>query len=207
MEPFSVKWIVFLVFCASLFLAGCAGKETGEVMPAPPYGDILGRWTREASAYGGLDLRLAVFASYRSWPLRTAYIREYAERYQLDGDTADRLLADERARYEETEEFFLAVSTPNVKWNDLEKERSVWRIYLENDRGERTAPLKIRRLDEKDPVIRGFYPFMTPWSYGYIVSFPKYTADSDTALLEDISSFKLIITGVLGKAEVEWDME
>ncbi|MFQ5585817.1 MAG: hypothetical protein ACE5GF_03225 [Thermodesulfobacteriota bacterium] len=200
---------LLVLFCGSslALLVSCSGR--GEVKPdGPPYSRLIEKWTSEGKVYRGMESRLVVHATYRGWGLREAYVREYEKRYRLDSYQREKLLAGEKARYEEGEEFFLAVYTPEGRWNDLDRSDSVWKLYLKNDRDERVSPVEVRRVDEESPLIREFYPDLDPWSYGYVVIFPKYSEKGELPLINDETrSFTLIITGVLGQTEITWRLK
>jgi hypothetical protein len=200
--------LILLCVLSAALVASCARR--GEVKPdgGPPYAKVIKQWTREGSVYRGIESMLLLHGTYRGMELREAYTREYGERYRLDSYRVEKLVAQERAGYERSEEFFLAVYTPDEKWNDLERSDSAWRLYLRNDSGERVEPITIRRVDEESPLFREFYPKLDQWSRGYIVSFPKYSATGERPIInDDTSRFTLIITGVLGQTEIEWAMK
>jgi hypothetical protein len=203
--------LIFLIitFHLAFFIAFTGCTKQSELRPSGlSYTKALNRWTREGRIYAGFESRLVAYVTYRGWEFREAYVREYVKRYEMDSYQEDKLLADERTSHEAVEEFFLAVYTPDTKWNDLDKNNSIWNLYLKNDRGERVNPIDIKRVDEDSALIKEFYPQMDLWSYGYIIRFPKYAEVSETPLLgEDTPSFKLIITGVLGKTEIRWSFK
>jgi hypothetical protein len=198
---------ILLCMVSVTLVASCARR--GEMKPdSPPYAKLIGKWTREGSVYRGIESRLVVHATYRGLEFREAYVREYGDRYRLDDYRREKLLATERAGHERVEEFFLAVSTLDEKWNDLHRSDSVWRLYLKNDSGERVEPIAIRRVDEESPLFREFYPKLDRWSRGYIVTFPKYSEAGEAPLInDDTLRVTLVITGALGQTVIEWRMK
>jgi len=171
----------------------------------PPYTKVIEKWSSDGTVYRGIESRLILHATYRGLEFREAYAREYGERYRLEGYRIEKLVEQEGAEYERAEEFFLAVSSPNERWNDLDRSESVWRLYLKNDSGERVEPVTIRRVDEESPLFREFYPKLDQWSRGYIVTFPKYGETGEVPLInDDTRRFTLVITGALGHTEIEW---
>ena len=200
----SLKIGRFIPVVLLFLLFGCTplGRWKGE-----NYFSIFNRWTRSVRVYEDLDTRIYVSATYRVSALRRAYVEEYAERYLLSEDLKEGLLRKEMEEAEGVNEFFLAVFTPDERWNDLDREDSVWSLYLVDDRGRRLLPISIRRIREEDPVIREFYPSLDLWSFGYMVRFPAYTEDGEPFPGPDTRSVTLIITGALGRAELTWSME
>ncbi|MFQ5329757.1 MAG: hypothetical protein ACE5D4_07200 [Thermodesulfobacteriota bacterium] len=207
-KSFLTSLSILLCLLSVTLLPSCAKR--GEVKPdgRPPYAKVIVKWTSEGSVYRGIESRLILHATYRGLEFREAYAREYGERYRLDGYRIEKLVEQERKEHERADEFFLAVSTPDEGWNDLERDDSIWRLYLKSNSGERVEPVAIRRVDEESPLFREFYPKLDQWSRGYIVSFPKYSATGERPLInDDTSRFTLIITGLLGHTEIEWQME
>jgi len=205
-----LPYILFVIYVLFIIIfSGCATKKepVSPVSNDIPYSKVVKQLTREGRVYNGLELRLTIYATYKSWSLREAYLREYASAYKLDSDKIKLLTEKYRAIDAKMNEFFLAVTTLDPQWNDLAKNHSIWRVYLENGRGERVDPLKIKRINEKDPAIRELYPRLDHWNFGYVASFPKYSTEGKVPFLEDTKSFKLVITGSLGKSEIEWTTE
>lgn len=70
------------------------------------------------------------------------------------------------------------------------------------------APIEIKKVDAESPLIKEFYPYLDPWSSGYIIKFPKYTISGDKPFPdEEEGYFKLIVTSVVGSAELEWQIK
>ncbi|MBI5893673.1 MAG: hypothetical protein HZB79_08505 [Deltaproteobacteria bacterium] len=203
------KDLFLLATCILLLVTvftGCAGKkEIVKPQPAKDYSDILSQWTKSKKVYENLETKLYIYATYKSWQWRDAYIDEYAKRYMMDALQKENILAREKEINERFNEFFLSIYTPEIKWNDFDKKDSIWSIYLEDDKGERVSPLEITRVDENNPLVREFFPHMDLWSFGYIVRFPKYLPTGKEPFPSSASkSMKLIITGAVGKTQLEW---
>lgn len=200
---FTFHFLLFTVF------TGCAAKkEAVKPEPAKDYFAVLNQWTRSQKVYDNLETKLYVYSTYKSWKWREAYVDEYAKRYVFDAVQKENILAREKETNEKFNEFFLSIYTPEIKWNDFDKKDSIWNIYLEDDKGERTAPIEITRVDENNPLTREFFPYMDLWSYGYIVKFTKYLPTGGEPFPSPSSkSVKLIITGAVGKAQLEWKPE
>ncbi len=190
--------IILLLF----ILSGCTPMWKGK-----GYFLLFDRWTRSVRIYEDLDTRMYVSATYMVPALRRAYVEEYGRRYLLGRELKEALLKKETEEARKENRFFLSVFTPFERWNDLDRPDSIWRLYLEDDRGRRLKPLSIRRVKEEDPVIREFYPSLDLWSFGYIVTFPASTEDGGPFPGKGAKAITLIITGVLGKAELRWSIQ
>ncbi|MBI5874704.1 MAG: hypothetical protein HZB81_02475 [Deltaproteobacteria bacterium] len=172
------------------------------------YFDILPQMTKGKKVIDNLDSKLFIYATYKNWPLKEAYVEEYARRYQMDNYQKDRLNVSEKESDERFNEFFVAVYTPDERWNDFDQPLSIWKIYMEDEKGNRAYPLEIKKVDVNSPLIREFYPHLDLWSSGYIVKFPKYmTIGEEPFPGKDANYFKLIVTGVVGRAELEWKLK
>ena len=196
-------WILNSGFCI-LFFIGCAAKEEA-IKPSLGYFDILPQVTKSKKVIDNLDSKLFVYATYKNWALREAYVDEYARRYQMDEGQKETLQEREKGLEERFNEFFIAVYTPDARWNDFNTRESIWRVYLEDDKGSRVSPIEIKKVDVDSPFIREFYPYLDLWSSGYIIRFPKYMIGGEEPFPEkDTNYFKLIITGVVASATLEW---
>jgi len=200
--------LLFTVHCSLLTVfTGCAAKEEA-IKPSLGYFDILPQVTKSKKVIDNLDSKLFVYATYKNWALRAAYVDEYARRYQMDESQKETLKEREKGLEERFNEFFIAVYTPDERWNDFNTRESIWRVYLEDDKGSRVSPIEIKKVDVKSPFIREFYPYLDLWSSGYIIRFPKYMIGGEEPFPgKDTNYFKLIITGVVASATLEWRLK
>ena len=204
------KSFLLITVCCLLFtiFTGCASKNKEVIKkPAKDYFVTLNKWTKSKKVYDNLETKLYVYATYKSWGLREAYVDEYARRYMLDDSQKASILKSEKELDERINEFFLSVYTPELKWNDFDKKDSIWSIYLEDEKGDRVLPIEITRVEENNPLVREFFPHMDLWSYGYTVKFPKYLPMGQEPFPSTTSkSIKLTITGAVGKSQLEWKL-
>lgn len=199
-------WILNSVFCI-LFFTGCAAKEEA-IKPSLGYFDILPQVTRSKKVIEKLDSKLFVSATYKNWALREAYVDEYARRYQMDDNEKEKLKEMEKDSDEKFNEFFVAIYTPDERWNDFDEPQSIWKIYMEDEKDNRVYPIEIKKTDTNSPLIKEFYPYVDAWSSGYIIRFPKYMIAGIKPFPEENTNyFKLVITGVVGSAEMEWRLK
>ena len=90
----------------------------------------------------------------------------------------------------------------------------MWKLYLENDIEDRVVPVEIRQVKRqgevrrRDSVKSHFLPYDTPWKSVYTIRFP-YNVPGTTRpfVSDDTKSFKLIITSVVGTAQMEWKLK
>ncbi len=196
--------LICFAFAVLLLAGGCAGKKAAVKVD---YGEALNRWTRSKKIYEGLEARLYLSATYKTLFFRDAYIERYSESYELDEDYKKALFEREKNLAEEYNEFFIAAYTPEENWNDFNQRNSVWKFYLEDSEGGRVTPISITRVESSDPRVTEFFPYLDLWSYGYSVKFPKYTETGAAIPAENAKYLKLMVTGILGKGELEWRLK
>lgn len=206
----NLKRNIAALFCALAFVSaalyGCAA-DNASVRHAD-YRSELDRWTAAKEITRGFELRLAMKGTFKSLPFREAYVDQYVKSYKLDAAQRALLLARQSEDYEKYNEFFISVFTSDMRWNDLDAKGSIWRLYLEDDKGVRLLPISIKKVDRSDPVLRELYPYFDPWSAGYAVIFPKYSeTGSEPVPNKDAKYVKLIVTGLPGEAELVWQMK
>ena len=188
-----------------LFLAGCGGPKP---VSEPLYFDMLSDWTRSVKVFDGLDAKVYMTATYKDPAFITSYIKRYSKAFKLEDSYAEALLERELGEAERYNEFFISVYTPDDSWNDLARQSSIWRLYLEDDTGARLVPLSVSQVDKVDPLIRDFFPYYDMWATAYRVKFPKYS-ETGTEPIPNASTkhIKLTVTGIMGEGTLEWRLK
>ena len=208
---FSIK-----IFLAIIFITLCQGcrafepierlKESYDPYHGGQYKAALTDWSREARIYRGLGVELIATATFKSSKFRDAYSNEYARTYKLTGSEKTKLLNDQKNAALAYNDFLLAAYVPDKKLNDFHKKDYIWKIYLTVGKGGLIAPLEIRKIKKVDVVTTHFFPYITPWKSVYIVRFPAISPPAGKAAVDGgAEHIKLIITGVLGSAEMVWE--
>lgn len=200
------KICVPLVLVAVVFLlAGCGGAKP---LPEQDYFDVLSKWTRSVKVFDGLDAKIYMTATYKDNAFISAYVKRYVKAFKIDDSYAAVLYERELSEADRYNEFFISVYTPEDAWNDLARQNSIWRLYLEDGTGVRLAPLSISQVDKGDPLLREFFPYMDMWSTAYRIKFPKYS-DTGSEPVPNASTkhLKLIVTGIMGEGTLEWRLK
>ena len=183
--------------------AGCAAKGKG--LTGADYFALLDNWTRIEKVYEGFEPRLILKATYKNRPFRYAYIDRYVEDYKLGPRYKEAMREKALELSELYNEFLFAAHTPTVDWNDFDKRDSIWKLYLEDNLGNRLTPISIDRLDGKDPLLHEFFPFIGLWSYIYIVRFPKYSEDGTESIPGANTDYlRLTVAGSIASGKLEW---
>ncbi|MDI6686743.1 MAG: hypothetical protein QME06_00820 [Desulfobacterales bacterium] len=200
---FSIK--IFPAIIVIFFCLGCRAfgpierlKESYDPYHGGQYEAALKDWSREARIYRGLDVQLIADATFKSFKFRNAYSNEYARAYKLTDSEKTKLLKDQKNAALAYNDFLLVAYVPDKKFNDFNKKDSIWKIYLTDGKGKMVNPLEIRKIKKVDAVTTHFFPYITPWKSVYMVRFPTTSTAADKPI-------KLIITSVLGSAEMIWE--
>jgi len=209
-------WLSVSVLAAALLFTGGCANVTHVVENASPfftetYKPVCEAWSRDARIYRGLEVELIATATYKSEEYRRAYTDEYAEAYQLTAEQKEDFLQDQLEALTRGHEFVMASFVSLEQWDDFHRVDSMWKIYLVNDQEDRVVPVEIRqfkrqgKVRRRDSVKSHFLPYDTPWKSVYTIRFPCNVPGTTRPLVSDeTKSFKLIITSVLGTAQMEW---
>ncbi len=91
------------------------------------YGEAYLRWTRHDFVLREVEKALEVWATYKSWDFREAYVEHYVAIYSLSDADKSTLRNAQRDAVSKAYEFHVTAQSANYKWNDLEKTSSPWR--------------------------------------------------------------------------------
>ncbi len=178
---------------------------TIDTTPLPSsYMNSLKIWTREGRIYQAFNTVLIVKVTFRSPSFQNLFADTYIDLFGLKGDDAKRFKTDLMQSSKDYIEFLMAAYTPNDDFNDFQKPNSIWHMYLLNDKGVRIDPVDIRK-QKKSARMMALFPYITVWNQVYFVRFPRYVNKSPV-FYKGCSWIKLVITGLLGKTELRWDL-
>ena len=204
-------WLHFGVcVCAVLLgVSGCRARRPAVLFgPSTPlvaadYDAVLRTWTRSEKIYQGLENKLFITATYHSPELRRAVAVAFPDIYGHGGKITRRELVDLTGDVEQFHNFFVAMFTPDTKWNDLNKTDSIWRLVLSTSNGIATQPGQISQI-KVDENLRAVYPYLSRFDRAYLVRFPLTDAMGRVLLKPDSTWFTLRISSALGAAELTW---
>ncbi len=194
---------------AWLGLAACGGHGpvalhvSAAAIKAEDYDAVLSAWTRADKVYQGLDNKLFVTATYHAPELRRAFAVAFPDIYGHGGTVTRRELVDLTEDIERFHNFFIAIYTPDPKWNDLAKPDSIWRLTLVGS-GEvsvgahEVIPIKV------DENLRAVYPYIHRFDKCYLVRFPLADPMRNLVIGASTTSFSLRVASALGVGEMEW---
>ena len=176
-----------------------------DITPAD-YPDVLKTWTRSAKVYQGFETKQFVTATFHTPEFRRAFAIAFPEIYGHGGAITRRELVDLTGNIEQFHNFFMAVYTPEQKWNDLAKPDSIWRLSLIGSEEVAVDAAEIVRV-KIDANLRAVYPFIGRFDEGYLVRFPLTDAMNRLVLDARSTAVTLRIASALGIAEMRWALQ
>jgi hypothetical protein len=202
---------VLAVLAACALSGGCAAEkqisvdfsDTQRDYASKDYERVYDRWTRHEVAFQDADVALEVWATFKSWDFREAYIERYAQVYTLS-DADQRTLRDSQKKIlGEAYEFHVTAQASNYKWNDLEKPTSPWRVALIDALGHELAPEYVKLEKLPDAYEGAFFPKRTPFTKTYAI---RFAIPSDATAFEGMKSgaITLRLASPIGRVELAW---
>jgi hypothetical protein len=165
------------------------------------YHAVYERWTRHDYAQHDVDKALEVWATFKSWDFREAYVEHYAAIYP-DADLATLRQAQQDA-YHQAYEFHLVAQSADYAWNDLDKSNSAWRLTLVDALGHELQSERVRVEKLPDAYESDFFPDKTPFSKTYSVRFLMPAPGAEWSGVKS-GSITLRIASPIGKVELLW---
>ena len=191
----------------------CAGRqpkpvdfaEATRAYQAKDYDDVHQRWTRHGKLIRDIGTVLELWATYKSWDFRQAYIEAYGELYGVP-ESERRVLRQaqleaSRASYE----FHVISQSTEYDWNNLHEEDTVWKIALADAANREIPPTSVKM--EKLPQLyeMRFFPNRTYFSRSYTIKFPRGVAEGERRFTGSQSGLLLFrVAGPLGRVETTW---
>jgi hypothetical protein len=178
-------------------------SETPRDYLGKDYERVYNRWTRHEQVLLEADIALEVWATYKSWDFREAYIEKYAEIYNLSDTDQKALRASQQEAVRHAYEFHVTAQSTRYTWNDLEKQDSPWRATLVDALGHELAPDSIKVLKLPDADEATFFPAKTPFTKTYAIRF-LVPADGTTFSGGKSGMVTLRFASPIGRADLEW---
>lgn len=200
-----------VVLVALLIILGCAKDLVKHDVvyrgDRASYYRVLNNWTRDGKLYREFDTRMLVWATLYSRDFIKAYLSEDARTREWDQATFVKKLADMERQYENVIPFQLAVLTHKKEWDDFDKPKSSWDVFLLTDKGERVAPISIRRTALEPESAEIMFPYLSSWGSVYFVTFPVISPEGLSYWSDATKSLVLVIAGPSGKIELVWKFQ
>lgn len=200
-----------LVSCAAL--AACASSrlqtvdfsETNRSYRGTDYGAVHDAWTRHAKLVQDIGTVMEIWATFKSWDFRQAYVAKYAKTYDLPDSEREALAKSQLETARAVYEIHLVAQSTNDRWNDLASKRSPWRLTLLDGTGAELAPTTIKVEKLPDAYESEFFPSRTPFSKTYTVRFVRPDATGESFVGPQSGRLILRLASPVGKVEVTWE--
>lgn len=173
-----------------------------DYLPAD-YDGVYRRWTRHDYAdHDVVDKALEVWATFKSWDYREAYIALYASVYNLSDANRSKLRDAQHEATRGTYEFHVTAQSARYEWNDLEKPSSAWRVSLVDALGHELPADRVRVEKLPDAYEQRFFPAKTPFTKTYTIRF-QAPADGDFVGARS-GAITLRFTSPIGHVDLLW---
>lgn len=190
-------WIFGLGLILSQACATSNSNPNGlNLMSQNEYEKVMSDFTDKAQVYSGLENVIDMTATMINSYVAQGQMDQSARMYQWDSAkyTTEKVKIDEQMQKETT--LFLSFYTPERKHDELHKNETLWKIFLDvNGKRFEGKAKKVKLLTEE---IRGLYPYHSRFATPYMVTFPVASKS-----IENFPS-QLTITGPVGSGQVKF---
>ncbi len=194
-----MKLLILFFLCWAL--ESCTTKPLPtfnlRLISEPDYVQIVKRNERHEQIYSGLYNAIDQTGAIINSEVSEAQVDQQARVFMWDENkyTQEKIKAEEKLRKES--EFFVSFFTPDRKHDDLNKNKTLWKIFLDVDGKRFEAKVtKIKLLTEE---VQSLYPFHNRFSTPYLMVFPVPMKQ-----IEKSASIKLTITGPVGSTTLDY---
>ncbi|MGZ3747533.1 MAG: hypothetical protein ACXWRE_09185 [Pseudobdellovibrionaceae bacterium] len=177
-----------------LLLTSCASSTVNKngvnIMSEAHYEAIVDKWSDHVEDYNGLNNTVTIMATLLNPEMATAQLDQSARLYQWDQNTFNSEKQKLENNLNKQTEIFVSFYSPERKWDDLYKSKTLWKIFLDvNGQRFEGKATKIKLLPRE---VQSLYHYHTSFASPYIVSFPV------SARTVDNKPARLTFTGAIG---------
>lgn len=166
-------------------------------------------WTRHEKLvqYDEYDIGTAmeIWATFKSWDFRQAYVAKYAKIYGLAESERDQLAKSQLEAARAVYEIHMVAQSTTDRWNDLDRRTSPWRITLLDGTGAELAPTSVKVEKLPEVYEYEFFPARTPFSKTYTLRFVRPEGAGEAFLGPQSGRMILRVVSPIGKVEVAWE--
>lgn len=189
-----------LLLALALGLASCATTPENPhglaLMTESDYTKVTENFTEKNQVYSGLYNLMDMSATLINSAVAKAQLEQTARLYQWDAAkmTTEKVKSDENLSKET--EIFVSFYTPERKHDDLNKNQTLWKIFMDAN-GKRYEG-KVKKIKLLTDEIRGLYAYHTRFATPYSIVFPVSVRSIEN------TNIKLTVTGPVGSATVQF---
>lgn len=180
--------------CASKMISSSPNLK---LISESDYYSVIKRNSRHRQIYSGLYNSIDMTAAIINTDVSESQVDQMARMFIWDENkyTLEKAAADGKLQKEA--EFFVSFFTPERKHDDLNKNKTLWKVFLDvNGKRYEGKTTKIKLLTEE---VQSLYPFHNRFSTAYSIVFPVPMKN-----IEKSNSIKLTITGPVATATVDF---
>ena len=192
-----------ILIAALLGLAGCATTQSSDInvvqgISGSEYESLIKKHTTRTNQYSGFYQTFQADMTILTTEVQTAALKQRGHflqwdqrQYQSERDK----MVQEAAAYSK---FFLRFFSPDREYDDLNKGKTIWKVYL--DYGGSRFEGKVKKLADKYVELQTIYPYLDRFSSPYEIQFnvPMTTVEGGDC--------KVTLTSSLGTAEFHFPM-
>ncbi len=194
-------------------LAGCASSrpqivdfsDATKSYRGQDYPAVFEAWTRHAKLVSDVGTVMEVWATFKSWDFRQAYVAKYAKIYDLPEGDVESLLKSEREKARAVYEIHMVTQSTNDRWNDFANRNSPWQLTLLDGTGAEIPRTTIKLEKLPDAYEIEFFPTRTPFSKTFTVRFVRPEGSGDAFVGPASGRMILRLASPVGKLEVSWE--
>ncbi|HPI40691.1 MAG TPA: hypothetical protein PLJ21_07790 [Pseudobdellovibrionaceae bacterium] len=160
------------------------------------YNQLIEQNSNSTISYDGLQNAVDAKATFISTPVAEAQKNIQSNLYSWTDEKKTSEIEKENKLLETESRFFVSIYTPEKKYDDLDKNKTLWRVFLEIDGKQWDA--KVKKIKLLEAEIKSLYPYYTTFTTAYEVSFPIPTKSLS------LHPFSLNITGPIAKINLKF---
>lgn len=193
-----MKFIAFLIL--SHFFWSCSHNNVpgmeDKVISQNQYEDLIESSTKKIETYNGLYNAVNAGATLLRPKVIDGQLKQSARLYLWDPEK----YKDEKSKKDESikkqTELFMSFYTPERKHDDLHKNQTLWKIFL--DVGGKRYEGKATKIKLLTNEVQGLYPYHTRFATPYLITFPVSMAS-----IENLEA-KVTVTGTVSSLSFEF---
>ena len=196
---------VLLVGCATSRPSVVDFSEETKSYRNDDYPVAFEAWTRHAKLVQDIGTAMEIWATFKSWDFRQAYVAKYAKVYYLADAEREQLAKSQQETARVVYEIHMVAQSTTDRWNDLDRRTSPWRITLLDGTGAELAPTSIKLEKLPEVYETEFFPTRTPFSKTYTLRFVRPEGAGESFIGPQSGRMILRVASPIGKVEVAWE--
>jgi hypothetical protein len=196
---------VLLVGCATSRAPVVDFSEETKSYRQDDYPAAFEAWTRHAKLVQDIGTAIEIWATFKSWDFRQAYVAKYAKVYDLADAEREQVSKSQQETARAVYEIHLVAQSTTDRWNDLDRRTSPWRITLLDGTGAELAPTSIKVEKLPEVYETEFFPTRTLFSKTYTLRFVRPEGAGESFIGPQSGRMILRVASPIGKVEVAWE--